>query len=186
MQPAIRIAALCAAALALPACLSSGLPELGQVPPFTLTGEDGRRFESTKELADKVWVADFIFTTCNGPCPRMTALMKRVQEATKDLEDVQLVSFTVDPKNDTPAKLAEYAQRFRYNPARWHFLTGEPAELEKLSDDTFHLGGLGPEHGTRFAVVDRKGRIRAYYETSDSSAIRQLVEDVKKLRKEVL
>lgn len=181
-----RLAALCAASLFLTACLSSGLPEIGRVPQFTLTGEDGQRFQSAAELNGKVWVADFFFTTCNGPCPRMTALMRKVQDATAEFDDVQLVSFTVDPRNDTPEKLTEYARRFRYNPARWHFLTGSPAELELLSDDTFHLGGLGPEHGTRFAVVDRKGRIRAYYESSDSSAIRQLVEDIRKLRKEVL
>lgn len=186
MSPKLRLALLCAASVFLSSCLSSGLPELGQVPPFSLTGEDGQPFQSSAELAGKVWVADFIFTTCNGPCPRMTALMRKVQDSTAEFEDVQLVSFTVDPKTDTPEKLAEYARRFRYNPSRWHFLTGPPAELQRISYDTFHLGGLGPEHGTRFAVVDRKGRIRAYYETSDSSAIRQLVEDVRKLRKEVL
>ncbi|MBI4889214.1 MAG: SCO family protein [Acidobacteria bacterium] len=180
------LASLCAASLLLCGCLSSGLPEIGQVPAFTLTGEDGQPFQSNAELAGKIWVADFFFTTCNGPCPRMTALMKRVQEATREFPEVQLVSFTVDPKNDTPEKLREYAGRFRYDAARWHFLTGDPAELTKLSDSTFHLGGLGPEHGTRFALVDRKGRIRAYYETSDSAAIRQLVEDITKLRKEVL
>lgn len=186
MSTKFRLAAICAAGLFLSGCLSSGLPELGQVPQFHLTGEDGRPFHSSAELTGKVWVADFFFTTCNGPCPRMTALMRKVQDATAEFPDVQLVSFTVDPKTDTPEKLTEYARRFRYNPARWHFLTGPPAELEMLSNDTFHLGGLGPEHGTRFAVVDRKGRIRAYYETSDSAAIRQLVEDVRKLRKEVL
>ena len=186
MSPKFRLGALTTACLFLSACLSSGLPELGQVPPFSLTGQDGRPFQSATELQGKVWVADFIFTTCNGPCPRMTALMRKVQDATAEFEDVQLVSFTVDPANDTPEKLAEYARRFRYNPKRWPFLTGPPAELQRISYDTFHLGGLGPEHGTRFAVVDGKGRIRAYYETSDSSAIRQLVEDVRKLRKEVL
>lgn len=186
MSPQYRLAAITSACLFLSACLSSGLPDIAQVPPFTLTAQDGRAFHSSAELKDKVWVADFFFTTCNGPCPRMTALMKRVQEATKEFPDVQLVSFTVDPQTDTPAVLSEYAQRFKYNPARWHFLTGDPATLRAIGDDTFHLGGIGPEHGTRFALVDRKGRIRAYYETSDSSSIRQLVDDIRKVRKEVL
>lgn len=186
MSTKFRLAALCAASLFLSACLSSGLPDLGQVPQFSLTSEDGKPFHSEAELNGKVWIADFIFTTCNGPCPRMTALMRKVQDATAEFDDVQIVSFTVDPKNDTPEKLAEYARRFRYDPSRWHFLTGPPTELEKLSNDTFHLGGLGAEHGTRFAVVDRKGRIRAYYESTSTDTIRDLVEDVRKLRKEVL
>lgn len=181
----LRLAVVCAAGLFLSACLRSGLPEIGQVPDFLLTAQDGTPFQSASHLKGKIWVADFIFTTCNGPCPRMTALMRRVQDATAHIPDVHLVSFTVDPKTDTPPVLAEYARRFRYNPQRWHFLTGPPAELNRLSDDTFHLGGIGPEHGTRFVLIDQKGRIRAYYETSDSSSIRQLVEDIAKLRKEV-
>ncbi len=186
MQKIVRLAAVCAVCLTLAGCLSSGLPTLGQVPNFTLTGEDGQPFRSSEQLANKVWVADFIFTTCHGPCPRMTAHMKRVQDATLDFADVELVSITIDPKNDTPEKLKEYAQRFGYDSEHWHFLTGSVEELNRIGNDTFHLAGVGEEHGTRFAVVDRKGRIRAYYEISDTQSIQQLVEDIKKLRKEVL
>jgi len=186
MQKIARLAAMCAACLTLTGCLSSGLPTIGEVPDFTLTGEDGQPFKSAEQLTNKIWVADFIFTTCNGPCPRMTAHMKKVQDATQDLADVELVSITIDPKNDTPEKLKEYAQHYKYDPERWHFLTGSPEELNRIGMDTFHLAGVGEEHGTRFAVVDRKGRIRAYYEISDTASINQLVEDIKKLRKEVL
>ncbi len=174
--------------LALTGCLTSGLPTFADVPPFTLTAQDGREFRSAEALKDKVWVASFFFTTCNGPCPRMSAQMKRIQQATEATPDVQLVSFTVDPANDTPEVLAAYAQRFRADPARWHFLTGPPAALQALSKDVFQLGDIGVklDHSTRFLLIDRKGRLRGYYDTTDATTIEQLTADIAKLRKEVL
>lgn len=174
--------------LCLSACLSSGLPDHGGVPPFQLTAQDGKPFVSTAELSGKVWVADFIFTTCHGPCPRMTAQLKKIQDQVKDLTDVELISFTVDPATDTPEVLAEYAQRFHADPEHWHFLTGSQSDLQKLSYDTFRLGDTGSklEHSTRFVLIDRKSRIRGYYDTTDASAIQQVVDDIAKLRKEVL
>lgn len=167
--------------------LHSGLPEYGSVPSFTLTSQSGESFRG-QELLGKVWVADFFFTTCNGPCPRMATQMYKVQQATRDLEDVRLVSFTIDPATDTPEALAAYARRYKADAERWHFLTGPAEELRKLSYDTFHLSEVGGslEHSTRFALVDRKGRIRGYYDTADTSSIPQLIEDITKVRKEVL
>src|SRR5690348_5613607 len=96
--------------LLLSACAGNRqpLPIYGQVPPFELTAETGQPFTS-KSLEGKVWVADLIYTTCPGPCPRMSALMRQVQQASSSLPGVQLVSFTVDPEHDTPAVLAKYA-----------------------------------------------------------------------------
>ena len=185
MKPAaLPLAAL---SLALSGCLTSGLPTYADVPPFTLTAQDGREFRSSEALTGKVWVADFFFTTCNGPCPRMSAQMKKIQQATEATPDVELVSFTVDPAHDTPEVLAAYAHRFRANPARWHFLTGSPAALQALSKDTFQLGDIGVklDHSTRFLLIDRKGRLRGYYDTTDATTIPQLTQDIAKLRKEV-
>ncbi|WP_321472663.1 SCO family protein [uncultured Paludibaculum sp.] len=184
-----QLAALGAACLCLSACLSSGLPDMGQVPAFHLTNQDGQQYASTAALANKVWVADFIFTTCHGPCPRMTAQMHKLQEQTKEFTDVELVSFTVDPATDTPEVLSAYAKQFKADPEHWTFLTGPADALNALSYDTFHLGSVGAgklEHSTRFVLIDRKGRIRGYYDTSDATALPQLVEDIGKVRKEVL
>jgi protein SCO1/2 len=170
----------------LSACLRSGLPVINQVPDFELIDQDGRPFRSAVELKDKIWVADFFFTTCNGPCPRMSALMHRVQEATFGFDDVRLVSFTVDPKTDTPAVLRAYGQRFKRISGRWFLLTGDPETLRKLGAEVFYLGGMGPEHGTRFALVDRKMRLRSYYETTDSSCVEDVTADIRKLRRELL
>lgn len=173
---------------ALPGCtLRSSLPLLGVVPPFQLTAENGQPFHS-RELEGKVWVADFFFTTCNGPCPRMSTQMRQVQQSTLDLPDVRLLSFTIDPAHDTPEILAAYARRYKAVSSRWRFLTGDPADLRRLSSDTFHLAEVGGslEHSSRFALIDRKFRIRGYYDTSTTNAIPQLLDDIRKLRKEVL
>lgn len=167
--------------------LHTNLPSLGTVPPFRLTSSDGESFDS-QELRGKVWVADFIFTTCHGPCPRMTSQMHRIQEATKDFDDVRLVSFTVDPQHDSPAVLAAYAKTFQADASRWFFLTGEAQALNKVSYDSFHLSSVGGpvEHSTRFALVDRRGQIRGYYDLNIPDTLSELISDVGKLRKEVI
>ena len=170
--------------------LHSSLPELGDVPPFKLTTQNGAAF-SSDSLKGKVWVLDFIFTTCNGPCPRMSAQMRRLQFELKKkpetLNSVRLVSITVDPRHDDPPTLLEYSGHFRADPRLWSFLTGPEAEIRKLSVDTFHVNTAVNqlEHSTRFILVDGKARIRGYYETTDATMLDQLAEDVDKLRKEV-
>jgi protein SCO1 len=162
------------------------LPDLGAVPDFRLTRETGASFPSATELRGKVWVADFIFTNCPGPCPRLTQHMKRVQEGLNGISQAKLVSFTVDPERDTPEVLAAYGKRFGADAARWYFLTGPRADLHHLSKDVFKLGDVAPdlEHSTRFVVVDKNSRIRGYYGTSEPSNIAKLIEDVKRLVKE--
>jgi protein SCO1/2 len=155
------------------------IPVYGQVPDFQLTSQANKQF-SSKDLAGKIWVADFIYTTCTGPCPMMTARMRRVQSA---LPEILLVSFSVDPDHDTPAVLAAYAAKFQAH-QNWYFLTGPKDTLQMLSRDTFKLSDLGLTHSTRFVLVDQKGRIRGYYGTGDDSSIRNLLADVRQLQKE--
>jgi protein SCO1 len=170
--------------------LHSSLPEMGNVPAFALTAQNGAAF-SNDSLKGKVWVANFIFTTCNGPCPRMSAQMRRLQVALlkkpETLQSVRLVSITVDPQHDDPPVLLAYSNRFQADPRIWSFLTGPEAEIRKLSADTFHVNTAVNlrEHSTRFILVDGKARIRGYYEASDATMLDQLTEDIDKLRKEV-
>lgn len=180
----VVVPALC---LALAACIpnKSSLPVFYDVAPFELISEDGQPFHSDV-LRGKVWVADFIYTNCPGPCPRMTSQMREVQDATIKIPDVKLVSFTVDPVRDTPAVLAEYAKTHRAATEQWYFLTGPQETLQKLDRDTFKLGDVNAtlEHSTRFALVDRKSRIRGYYDTSEARAIPRLIEDIYALVRE--
>jgi protein SCO1/2 len=168
-------------AAAVTGCRSKGsLPVMGEVGGFRLIAQNGEPFDPAV-LRGKIWVADFIFTNCQGPCPRMTTLMRRLQQRAPG---VQLVSFTVDPARDTPPVLTEYAQRFQADTRTWHFLTGEAAELHRLSRDVFKLGNVDGQldHSTRFVLVDQAGRIRGYYSTQEDSPISRLVEDIEHLR----
>jgi len=158
------------------------LPVLGEIPPFVLTSEANQPF-GREALDGKVWVADFIFTSCSGPCPRLSSLMRNVQQSITGIPEVQLVSFTVDPKRDTPAALAEYAARYHAHPERWHFLTGSPETLNRLTLTDFKLGSVDGSmiHSTRFVLLDRRSRIRGYYGTTDEDPVKQLVRDIKRV-----
>jgi protein SCO1/2 len=159
------------------------LPVYWQVPAFQLTAQSGQPFDS-KSLEGNIWVADFIFTTCPGPCPRMSAQMRGVQAAVETMPDVKLVSFTVDPKNDTPVALAAYATRYRAEPGRWFFLTGDQVALESICRNGFKLGDVDGSlvHSTRFVLLDRHSRVRGFYSTSeDDSAMTKLLHDIRTL-----
>jgi protein SCO1/2 len=161
------------------------LPVYDPVPEFSLIDSHGQVF-SSKELVGKVWVADFIYTHCPGPCPRMTSEMHKLQQQMANRDDVRLVSFTVDPDRDTPEVLTEFAHRFGGPTPQWFFLTGKPATLHVLARDAFHVGDLigVMDHSTKFILVDKHARIRGYYSTFDTEGLPKLLEDTQRLRKE--
>src|SRR4029077_20854118 len=161
----------------------------GSIPPFQLINQDGQAFGSSN-LAGKIWIADFIYSTCPGPCPMISSRMSEMQ---KPLEktDVHFISFTVDPEKDTPAQLREYAGRLRAQPGRWDFLTGPKSEIYKLSQEGFKLAAVDrssstpePLHSTRMILVDRRGQIRGYYDATTADAITKLLADTNHLLKE--
>jgi protein SCO1/2 len=175
-----------ALALGLTGCARrEPLPVYGHVPQFSLISENGRAFDS-RTLDGKVWVADFFFTTCPGPCPRMSSQMHWVEKQVASLPGVSLVSFTVDPERDTPLVLAAYAERLRADTGRWHFLTGSQAELNTLDRDAFHLGTVDGTlmHATLFALVDGQRRIRGYYRTEEGESLGPLITGIRRLVRE--
>jgi protein SCO1/2 len=175
----MRALLLCAL-VALTGCYRrEPLPDYGKISTFQLTDATGSTFASTS-LDGKIWVADFIFTNCPGPCPRMSQLMSRLQDMAPE---VQLVSFSVDPQRDTPEVLAKYAKKYQAVKGRWHFLTGELEDIHRLSREVFRLGDVDSSlnHSTRFVLVDGKGRIRGYYGTQEDAPLRRLVDDIKLL-----
>ena len=161
----------------------------GSVPEFTLTNQDGRNFGSAN-LRGKVWIADFIYTTCPGPCPMISNRMSELQGPLKKT-DVHLVSFSVDPEKDTPKTLQSYAQKLGAEPERWDFLTGPKSTIYNLSRNGFKLAasdgseaqGL-PVHSTRMILVDRHGEIRGYYDAVEPDAVTKLVADTTHLLRE--
>src|SRR5262245_36914556 len=168
-------------------------PELTRfypLPDFSLTDQT----EKTVRLADlkgKVWVADFIFTSCGGTCPMMTMKMADLQGSLKNAKDVKLVSFTVDPERDDAARLKTYAGSYNADNERWLFLTGEHKQMQKLAKTGFHLtveDGTDPNepiiHSQRFVLVDTEGHIRGYYNSDDDEAKQKILTDIGELLRE--
>ena len=155
------------------------LPVLYDVPPFALTSEQKKTFSSTS-LQGQVWVANFIFTNCPGPCLRMSAQMKVLQDKTTS----RLVSFTVDPQRDTPDVLAKYALRHRAQSDRWTFLTGPKDQLNYLSRTVFKIGDIEADltHSTRLILVDQQMRIRGFYDSADPEEMAKLLAGIASLR----
>lgn len=170
------------------------LAPLYQVPAFALT-ERSRQTITRETLAGHVWIADFIFTRCPGPCPIMTGKMASLQKHFEDLPDLRLVTITVDPKHDTAERLQDYARRYRADEERWLFLTGEPEKIYDLSINGFKLaapkdaqGAASGDHlithSTKFVLVDRAGYVRGYYEGTDPQSVDQLKADVRRVAAE--
>jgi len=161
----------------------------GSVPSFQLVNQDGQPF-SSNQLAGKIWIADFIFTACPGPCPMISSRMSELQ---KPLEktDVHLISFSVDPEKDTPEVLRGYAEKLHAQTLRWDFLTGPKATIYDLSKNGFKLAASDgseeagvPVHSTRMVLVDRHGEIRGYYDALEPDAVTKLLADTSHLLRE--
>jgi protein SCO1/2 len=193
--------AFAAVALAIPiaplllARRAPALPDLGELPAFSLTDQRNRTF-TPADLRGKVWVADFVFTSCSDACPRLTAKMRSLQDRLDRGGRIGLLSITVDPERDTPAKLAEYAKMSGANDDMWRFLTGDPVDVERTVVKGFHVAmgkvpapAEGDElraqafdimHGDRFVLVDAHARIRGYY-VADDDGLRAILRDARAL-----
>jgi len=164
-----------------------GLSRQGQVPEFSLTERSGQSF-GLGALRGKIWIADFIYTSCTDTCPLQTAEMAKLQEQWSDRPELRLVSITVDPARDTPQALSGYADKFKADVERWLFLTGEKEQIARLIQAGFHLSAApltedGTQasvilHSPRFVLVDREAQIRGYYDSRDGEAMKRLKSDV--------
>jgi protein SCO1/2 len=174
------------------------LPDLGPAPAFRLSERSGA-IVGSDELKGNLWIADFIFTRCAGSCPLMSTQMRDLQESFGRSEHVVLVSFSVDPANDTQEALNAYANRYMAKPGRWLFLRGGEGEVAKLAMSGFKLasgtdGGAGDPtlgasepaiiHSQRFVLVDGAGRIRGYFDGTSGEVVQQVVSAVRAILQE--
>lgn len=190
----------CSLSLVLPVVKSMNrvlppeLPVLFQLPEYSLTNEYSETFGS-KDLRGKIYLANFLFTTCPSTCPALVNRMKTVQKRVRGLgQKVAIVSFTVDPANDSPEVLKKYALKNKYNPYIWSWLTGEKQDLKDLLIGGFKVpmgdgetlnGKVDGEdvslfdiaHTNKIVLVDVIGRIRGYYGT-DMEGVNKLMIDL--------
>ena len=163
------------------------LPVIRAVPEFSLTDQNGQTV-TNDDLRGRIWIADFIFTRCKGPCPLMTARMLEMQRALTKTPEVKLVSVTVDPEYDTPEVLKASAEANHADPDRWKFLTGDKAVIEKLVTEGFmqHLAEENgePVHGTMFLIVDGNGMVRSARMLEDPELIPKILTDTGNLLRE--
>ncbi len=162
-------------------------PESG-VADFSFTDRNGETI-TKHDLLGKPWVTGFIFTACAGPCPRVSLAMQSIQKRYDD-KPVNLVTFTVDPKRDTPEVLAKYADFYQADPNQWFFLTGDRDELYSLINRSFLMPVMedkNPEpgfeiiHTTNLCLVDAAGRVVGKYNSVKEEDMALLRRDLDRL-----
>lgn len=170
------------------------LVTIGKVPSFEFTNQDGKLI-SNSFYNEKVYVVEFFFTTCPTICPKMNENMVKVQNEFYGNLDFGIVSFSINPKYDTPSILKEYAKSHGATLKTWNFLTGDQEEIYELANNGFTLfagenseaeGGF--EHSGMFALIDKKGNIRsrmddlgnpiAFYDGLDPKGVQMIKEDI--------
>ena len=165
-------------------------------PQFSFTNQEGNTI-TNEDVEGKIYLVDFFFTSCPSICPIMTANLMKIQDRFAHYDEFMILSHTVDPTRDSPAKLKEYAEDRNIDAKNWHFLTGEKDSLysvafEYLSsamEDSLAPGGF--LHTEYFVLVDKEGRLRSreddngniigVYDGTNAQHIRDLIDDIKVL-----
>ncbi len=168
-----------------------GLSDLGAVGAFALTDERGAPFGDAA-LHGHVTIVSFLFTRCDTICPVTTMKMARLQDKTFDARArIKLASFSVDPAYDSPARLAEYAQRYQADPERWRFVTGPIDAMRRLVEGPFMnsmasegktpSGAPAISHSGYFLLVDGDAHIRGAYDSNDLQRLDEMIRDARYL-----
>ena len=161
-----------------------------KIAPFSLTNQNGLTV-TEKDYMNKIYVADFFFTTCPSICPKMTANMGLIQENIKTDNQVLLLSFSVTPEIDSVQQLKSYAIEKGVIDSKWNLLTGNKKEIYELARKSYlavKTDGDGGEHDMihteNFILVDPEKRIRGFYDGTDINAMDELLSDIKVLQME--
>ncbi|RCW93450.1 SCO family protein [Winogradskyella arenosi] len=158
------------------------------IADFSLTNQNGETI-TQDNYKDKIYVADFFFTTCPTICPIMTKNMVRVQNAISDYKDVMLLSHSVTPKIDSVAQLKKYALEKGVDDKKWNLVTGDKKQIYELARKSYlavKTDGNGDEydmiHTENFMLIDKKRQIRGFYDGTNPEDIDRLLEDIETLR----
>ncbi len=165
------------------ATLDTGLPTLFDLPTFKLVDQNGNDFTDAN-LRGKPFISAFVFTQCAGPCPMMFAKLKAMQKTIPN-PDVHLVTFTVDPANDTPPVLKQKAKELEADETRWSFLTGDKDSVNKLMRDMLQpipeFKDSPLMHDEHFYLFDADGKCRGRYYSKDDAEMTKLTKDAQML-----
>jgi protein SCO1/2 len=159
------------------------------IAPFSLINQNGETITQTT-YDDKIYVADFFFTTCQTICPIMTDHMVQIQQKLKDDAQVLLLSHTVQPEVDTVAQLKKYALEKGVDDAKWNLVTGDKKQIYDLARKSYLAAKDAPFtpyeliHTENFVLVDKKKRIRGFYDGTLTEDIDRLLHDIEVLKEE--
>ena len=176
----------------IPGFGKSKLEPIGRVLPFSFTNQDGNNM-TEKDVAGKIFVAEYFFTTCKSICPIMHANMKIVYEKFRNEKDFLIVSHTSDPATDSVSRLKKYADSLNVDTEKWIFLTGTKDSLYKQARYSYkiddpHNNPLNNEvdfiHSQFFSLVDKNGVVRNIYEGNVRNDVEKMIEEIEVLLKE--
>jgi protein SCO1/2 len=158
------------------------------VPDFQFTNQSGQTVGESF-VKNKIWVANYFFTSCSSTCPIMMSNLLKVQSAFAKDSSVRLISFTVDPERDSAARLNKYAHNHFINTAQWQLATGAKKDLYEFARKGLFIvasdGDGGPDdfiHSSYLVLVDKDNHIRGYYDGTQAGEIKTLIDDIKKLQ----
>ena len=161
------------------------------IAPFQFMDQDSTLITNAT-FKDKIYVADFFFTSCRTICPIMKTQMLRVYEKTKAMPDVLILSHTIDPEYDTVALLHDFADRLGVESKYWHFVTGQQDSIYKIAQTSYFATAMeakeepdGFIHSGAFLLIDKKGRIRGKYDGTLEKDVDRLIIDIAQLQKEI-
>ena len=175
----------------IPGFTKSKFPPIGKVRPFSFLNQDSIRV-TDKDVAGKVYVANYFFTTCKGICPKMNSYVKKIDEHFKDQTGFLILSHTSDPAVDDPSVLKKYAEHMQAG-KNWIFLTGPKDSLYaqarlsyKIDDPANNLRNINDDflHTQFLALVNKKGEVVKIYDGLKQNEVNRLIEDAEKLLKE--
>ena len=161
-----------------------------KISNFNLVNQNGNNI-SQEFYHNKIYVADFFFTTCPSICPIMTNNMLKVQEKIKNDPNILIVSFSVDPKTDSVAQLKRYAKEKGVDDLKWNLLTGDKRQIYDLARKSFFVAEIDKDsdsndiiHTENFVLVDPDKRIRGFYDGTNLDEIKNLISDLSLLKGE--
>jgi protein SCO1 len=160
------------------------------IPEFAFVNQDSVTV-TNETFNDKIYVADFFFTTCPTICPIMKTQMLRVYERFQNDPDVMILSHTIDPEHDSVQVLREFAERLGIDNSKWHFVTGPMDDIYKIAEKGYFVTTAKDEtvaggflHSGAFLLIDKQRRVRGQYDGTKPDQVDRLINDIERLKNE--